>query len=59
MPDRLLNLWNAITDYEAMYRKKQQRENLVIFLSLVIVIIVCIGIMVYECCILKTMGVFG
>lgn len=59
MPDRLLNIWNAITDYESMVRKKQQRENKAVIVSFLILLFTCIAIAVYEYGLLSSFASFG
>jgi hypothetical protein len=48
MPDYLLNIWDAIVDFETALDKKQQRDRNKMAISLVLLLIILAVIMVYE-----------
>lgn len=48
MPDRLLNIWNAIVEYERRERKKQKRDVKILYFLVVVVVIICSVLIINE-----------
>ena len=48
MPNRLLNIWNAITKYQERERKKQNRDVKILYFLIIVVVAICMVLIVSE-----------